>query len=92
MTDLEYGIETVDGLGEDTLGDMFTLYRRYYGGTSEQLFRGDLAEKHYVIVLRDAGGRVRGFSTQSVTEHRFEGAPIRILYSGDTIVDHRHWG
>ena len=31
-------------------------------------------------------------STQVVTEHRFEGAPIRTIYSGDTIVDHRYWG
>ena len=92
MADLEYRIETVDGLGEDTVDDMFTLYSRYYDGTSEQLFRRDLAEKQYVIVLRDTGGRVQGFSTQVVTEHRFEGATIRTIYSGDTIVDHRRWG
>ena len=80
MTDLEYRIETVDGLGDDTVGDIFTLYSRYYDGTSEQLFRRDLAEKQYVIVLRGTGGRVQGFSTQVVTEHRFEGAPIRTNY------------
>ena len=53
MTNLEYRIETVDVLGEDTVGDMFTLYSRYYDETSEQLFRRDLAEKQYVIILHD---------------------------------------
>ncbi len=92
MADLEYRIETVDGLGEDTVGDMFALYSRYYDGTSEQLFRRDLAEKQYVIFLRDEQDRMQGFSTVAVTEHRFEGKPVRSFFSGDTVVDQRFWG
>lgn len=92
MRELSSSIELVETLGEKTKRDMFALYSRYYGGTSEKLFNGDLADKAYVILLRDTGGRLQGFSTLVVTEHCFEGAPIRTVYSGDTIVDERHWG
>ncbi len=92
MTDLEYRIETVDVLGEDTVGDMFTLYSRYYDGTSEQLFRRDLAEKQYVIILHDENGWLQGFSTAVVSEHQFQGERLRAFFSGDTIVDDSHWG
>lgn len=92
MADLEYKIETVDGLGDDTVIDMFTLYNRYYDGTSEQLFRRDLAEKQFVIVLRDQNSQLQGFSTAMVGEHQFQGQRLRSFFSGDTIVDKRHWG
>ncbi len=92
MADLEYRIETMDMLGEDTLGDMFTLYSRYYDGISEQLFRHDLAEKQYVIILHDENGRLQGFSTAAVSEHQFQGERLRSFFSGDTIVDESHWG
>lgn len=92
MPDLDYRIETPDSLGEETVGDMFALYSRYYDGTGEQLFRSDLANKQYVIVLRDQENTVQGFSTAVVTEHRFEGTLLREFFSGDTIVDERYWG
>lgn len=92
MANLEYTIERIDTLDETTVRDMVSLYFNYYAGTNEQLFRRDLAAKDYVIILRENGDRLRGFSTQVVTEHQFEGAPIRTIYSGDTIVDHRYWG
>lgn len=92
MSELSSNIELVETLDDETTRDMFALYRRYYGGTSEKLFNSDLADKAYVILVRDTQDRLQGFSTVAVTEHRFEGAPIRALYSGDTIVEERHWG
>jgi hypothetical protein len=59
---------------------MYALYERYYAGTSFDLFAADLAEKDSVIVLRDDGGALQGFST------------LAVLFSGDTVVDERRWG
>lgn len=92
MTELDYKIETVDALDDGMIDDMFALYSRYFDATSEQLFRSDLANKQYVIVLYDQHDTVQGFSTAVVTEHRFEGRLLRELFSGDTIVDERYWG
>lgn len=92
MAELQYRIEEVDALGEDTVGDMFTLYSRYFDETSERLFRNDLAQKQYVVVLRDENGRLQGFSTVMIGEHQFDGKRLRSFFSGDTIVAEAHWG
>ncbi len=71
---------------------MYALYERYYEGSSWRLFADDLASKNRVLVLRDETKAVQGFSTLAVYERHFEGAPVRVIFSGDTIVDERHWG
>lgn len=71
---------------------MYALYRRYYDASSWRLFAGDLAAKDHALVLRDETGVVRGFSTLAVYERTFNGQPVRVIFSGDTIVDERHWG
>jgi hypothetical protein len=72
---------------------MYDLMDRYFAGMSPALFRADLQEKHWVILLTDAGdGRVVGFSTQTAIEARADGGIVRALFSGDTIVDRAYWG
>ncbi len=92
MSELDYSIENVDGLADTLVSEMFALYARYFDGTSEQLFRSDLSEKQFVIILRDENGTVQGFSTAMVNDHDMNGARLRSFYSGDTIVDQQYWG
>ncbi len=80
------------GLRSVEVEEMFGLYSAYFEATSEPAFREDLAEKDYVIVLRDAASRIRGFSTGKVIELPGEGLPARAVYSGDTIIHHECWG
>lgn len=81
----------VASLRADEIAAMWALYERYYDGTSEAIFRRDLARKTDVILSRDAAGAIRGFSTVEVARHSFRGEEMAILFSGDTIVDHRYW-
>lgn len=92
MTELNGRIERVASLGKSTRNDMFKLYEYYYGGTSEDLFLSDLSDKQYAIVLRDPNNSLQGFSSIKVWEDVFRGEPVRITYSGDTIVHQDHWG
>ncbi|NIA68783.1 hypothetical protein HBA54_09285 [Pelagibius litoralis] len=92
MADLEGYIERVDCLDKTTRADMFKLYEHYYGGTSEELFLRDLADKQYAVILRDPNHSLQGFSSIKVWEESFRGDPVRIMYSGDTIVHQDHWG
>ena len=92
MIELDYRIESAAEVDDEVVGAMFGLYSRYYDGTSEQLFRHDLSEKHYVILLEDSEGVLQGFSTALVNEHEFQGERVRSYYSGDTVVDERYWG
>jgi hypothetical protein len=80
------------GLSEDERRGMFALFERYYAAASWERFRDDLAGKSHVVMLRDEAGELQGFSTLVAYERRFAGAPIRVLFSGDTVVDERHWG
>jgi len=70
---------------------MFQLYQRYYGGTSEEVFFSDLADKDYALLLRDDEDQVGGFSTLALLDDDTPHA-MRALFSGDTIVDRAFWG
>jgi hypothetical protein len=72
--------------------EMFALYERYYEGTSYARFAADLADKSRVLVLRDESGALCGFSTLASYEREFNGQRLGVLFSGDTVVDERHWG
>lgn len=71
---------------------MFDLFRRHYDDVTPEIFAHDLAEKEHVIVLRDGDGSVRGFSTVRTFELVVDDEPLRLLYSGDTIIEEGWWG
>jgi hypothetical protein len=72
---------------------MHELMRRYFAGVDRDAFDRDLAEKAWVVVLRDAAaGRVRGFSTLMRIDADTEAGPVAGLFSGDTIVEREYWG
>lgn len=84
-------IACVDELTDDTVRSMADLYLQHYDGSSDALFRQDLAEKDQAILLYSAQQLV-GFTTLKVFQHAWQQGPIRIVYSGDTIVSPAHWG
>ena len=90
-SELHASIVRVETLPETLRDEMFALYARYYGGTNSELFHSDLSNKDYAVFLYDRG-TLQGFTTVAVAEHQFEGARVREMFSGDTIVDHRYWG
>jgi hypothetical protein len=71
---------------------MLALMQENFLGVTEELFGRDLAEKNWVILLEDEQGQVRGFSTQLLYATQVDGAPVRVVYSGDTIVHRDAWG
>lgn len=82
-----------ESIGDAQIGEMYSLFSRYYGGADESLFRHDLAQKQHVIELRH-GDALAGFSTVAVYDFRdaASGTDITVMFSGDTIIDHRCWG
>ena len=71
---------------------MFRLFACYYDQTSREIFLEDLENKGVVILLRGSGGCIFGFSTLSVISFQLEGVVGRAIFSGDTIIEHNHWG
>ena len=84
---VEVGIWSVARLTEEDRAGMERLYRKYYEGAPENVFRRDLAEKDWTILLKEAEpdgpARVAGFSTMKLV--RVAGS--NVLFSGDTVVD-----
>lgn len=73
------------------LPEMLDLMDSHYEGVTAAGLRADLAAKDRVILLTQ-GDALCGFSTQVQFDHEFRGRRVRVVFSGDTIIDRRHWG
>ena len=72
---------------------MFSVFCENFDGASLEIFERDLQNKNWVILLRDAATlTLQGFSTLSLYETRYNGQPISVVYSGDTIIRPAYWG
>ncbi|MFJ2686723.1 hypothetical protein ACIOYV_23675 [Pseudomonas sp. NPDC087342] len=71
---------------------MFEIYSASYYDTSRARFDQDFKEKTHCIVLRDADEVIVGFTTLKFYEKNWSGKRIRVIFSGDTIIDREHWG
>lgn len=67
--------------------EMRSLYERHF--FRAEAFDSDLADKHAVLLLRDANGQLGGFSTLTRWTDTWQGQPAEIFFSGDTIVEGR---
>lgn len=85
-------IINISTLSDKDRTTMFDLYHINYDGGEPSVFYRDLDAKNYAVVLRDANGIIRGFSTLAVYNEVFQGKSIRVLYSGDTIIEQAYWG
>jgi hypothetical protein len=80
-----------DVIGESDRGHMLRLLDRHFEGVTRSQFDLDLAGKTHALLLHDAAGTLQGFSTLWVREAQFDGSPITVVSSGDTIVDPAAW-
>jgi hypothetical protein len=71
--------------------EMFALMKEFFLGVDTAQFERDLTGKNWVILLED-NGRLRGFSTLRLYTTEADGMPVRVIYSGDTIVHRDAWG
>ncbi|HMC65975.1 MAG TPA: hypothetical protein VKI65_13635 [Gemmataceae bacterium] len=84
---------TVESLTLAERAQMFALMDAHYENVALPAFEADLAEKQWVILVRDPrDGGVCGFSTQMLLDVEVEGRPMQVLFSGDTIIARDRWG
>ena len=78
-------------LAPEQTDEMFQLLAHHFAGVTRAQFAHDLAEKNWTVLIhRDS--RLVGFTTLLVYETTFDGAPVSVVYSGDTIVAPEAWG
>jgi hypothetical protein len=71
---------------------MYELMQTYYDGMVHDAFLRDLHEKDCCVLLRDASGCLRGFSTQKLVRLEMDGKTVHGVFSGDTIIRKEDWG
>jgi hypothetical protein len=91
-TELTSEIIPAERARADLIDAMYALYREHYAAVTLERFADDLADKAHVLIVRDAGGEMRGFSTLAVTKADCRGTPLRAIFSGDTIMHRDYWG
>lgn len=94
---LQGGVVSPSALTDTDLRRMFDLMTAYYDGMDRARFQDDLAEKERVVLLWDESRTIRGFSTlMTLDAGRFRRnggeRPVRLVFSGDTVVEKRYWG
>lgn len=87
-TSLRCEVTPREALSPRERDEMFALLASYFDGVDRAVFERDLAEKEWVILLRDREGRVDGFSTLM----RMDIGGAMVFFSGDTIVARHRWG
>jgi hypothetical protein len=90
--DLTAHLVACSDLDEANIRAMFRLYASNYAETSDAVFRRDLAKKTHVLLLTQKDSCLRGFTTVELYSSNVAERPVRVLFSGDTIVDPAHWG
>jgi hypothetical protein len=78
-------------LTAEQTADLFELLAAHFEGVTRAQFQRDLDEKNWVILLHRES-RLVGFSTLLAYESTFNGGPVSVIYSGDTIVAQEAWG
>lgn len=83
----------VSSVTSDDLCIFFDIFSRHYDNVDFDQFKADFFEKDYVILLKEKrSGLVKGFSTVVTYDRVVQGEHIKLLFSGDTVVERSHWG
>jgi hypothetical protein len=86
-------IARVRQLSERQRDALFDLFAKYYADVKRPKFLADLADKSHIILLHDAeDGSLQGFSTLKAYDTDLDGSRVKIVFTGDTVVDKPYWG
>lgn len=78
-------------LAREDKSRMFQLMRSYYDAITIEQFLCDLSKKDAVILLKDRDNLIQGFSTLVIVRAHLDGKTHRAIFSGDTVIDKKHW-
>lgn len=81
-------IQTLSG---DDCDAMYYLLKHHFKGVTPSAFTHDLANKNWVILIKNQRLQLKGFSTLRLYDVAVQGENLSVVYSGDTIVDPTAW-
>lgn len=87
-----YRILTISEVKPKEVLEMYELMLRHYNNVYEDKFINDFNSKDGVIILHDKQFKIKGFSTYRIFETKYQSENLKIIFSGDTIIDFSCWG
>jgi hypothetical protein len=90
--ELGHRIVPVAALTRVAIEEMLRLFRAHFQVLDTDAFLSDLSRKQFVIQILDGRDRLHGFSTITSFRTSFQGQPVGVVYSGDTIINPECWG
>jgi hypothetical protein len=84
-------IRQCQDIDDATRGAMYALFCEQFDGVSFDVFRDDLGDKSWVLLLRDDDEELCGFSSMDLYDVDVNGRPVSVVYSGDTAVRSETW-
>jgi len=72
--------------------ELYHLFFRYYSKVDRATFSQDLAEKDWVLLLKNSSGVIQGFTTMKLYDLQYRSSRIRVIFNGNTIIDKKYWG
>jgi hypothetical protein len=72
--------------------EMYTLMGTYYENVNRNRFYSDLKDKDKVLILFDEENTIRGFTGIKAYDFEVGDVPVRLMFSGDTIIHQSYWG
>lgn len=91
MADYKTLFKKIGDLTEADHRQITELYLSYFDGSSEERVLSDLKNKTEILLVYAQESLV-GFTSLQLYDVHWDGSPIQVIYSGDTIVDRAHWG
>lgn len=89
---LRGSVYKVNELSSKDIDIMFQLMNSYYENVIKENFVNDLSKKYQVIILRDeTDNLIKGFSTLVLYNIKIDNEIVKLLFSGDTIIDKQFW-
>ncbi len=89
---LRGNVYKIDELSQNDIDTMYQLMSLYYENIKRENFLYDLSNKYQVIILKDEENNlIKGFSTLVLYDITVDNIPIKLLFSGDTIIDKSFW-
>jgi len=93
MAFLKYELNEKASLSIEDQQQMYSLMDAVYQKISEEMFHADLENKQFCGLLKDESGIIRGFTTYRILTYKTRRSSlVRILFSGDTVIEPAYWG
>jgi hypothetical protein len=84
-------VHKVECLSPSQIQRIVELYLQHYDAADEKQVIADLESKREILLL-ESKNTIVGFTSLQLFNHQWRNQPIRVVFSGDTVVDRSHWG